>query len=111
MQLSRIPHYVRKIVALGPRTSFVVAKNRMQAAWHEKKVRRKAQQGRASHTWEDIAQQYGGQKSFSQFWYDQKQKSYPFIETLYDVPADQVIAQANLFEQKTIDLLGSGHQQ
>lgn len=112
MQLYRLPHYLKKIIQLGPRTSFVVAKNRLQAAWHEQRVRRKALNGTASHDWQIISSMHGIDKNFSCFWQQQKKKSFSFLDQMYqDQSIDQVIAQANLFEQNIFDLLGSGPRQ
>jgi hypothetical protein len=112
MHINHIPHYIKKIIQLGPRTSFVVAKNRLQVAWHEQRIRRKALNGTAAHSWPTIASQHNIDKKFSLFWQQQKNKSFSFLDQIYaDQPIDQVIAQAHLFEQKTFDLLGSGPTQ
>ena len=103
--LTRIPHYLKKILQLGPLKSFDVIKNRFNAHRFERALRSKAYRKQAATSWDTIARKHS-LKDFALFWDSQKKRALSPFVLLYEKNFDLTAAQA--YVHNTFNILGSG---
>lgn len=106
IQLTRIPHYAKRIVELGATKSLGVLANKIKSAYHGLKLRRAAYNGTASFTWEDIAHNHNYPYSFSDFYSGLQSRPAQLGHMTYMPYFEQSVADE--FLHKKFDILGSG---
>lgn len=107
MQLSKLPHYIKKVIELGPVRSYEVVKQRVSTYIFETNQRKKAYNKTASHSWQTIVKLHN-LKNFDTFFAQLKQHTI-FNSEMFELPQVD-IKLAQRFVQKTFTILGSQQQ-
>ena len=109
--IEEIVYYVRRINSLGLQQSAVRTVRKIKESYLRSYWRKKAYNGTAAYTWQDITKKHVYTQSFDQFCIEQKRHQLSFLPELYKyVPDKQIVADADLFVQNCFDVLGSGMQ-
>lgn len=111
MQFSKLIHYAKKVVQLGPVESWRVFQNRLLKKKSYQKLKSLALSGRVHHRWEQIAHKHNIKQSFIEFFKTRSKKIVIFFpeKILEPLAKDTSIQKkADEFVGKCFDLLGSG---
>ncbi len=112
MKIAKLPHYVKKLYQLGPRTAAKVISNRMQNSFFEQYARYQADHKKAAYAWPFISNKYG-LGEFQNYWKVLQKRSLSYSDGFYEQQlADQeaLTRQADSFANNCFDILGSRDQ-